>query len=328
MWQLLNDPPSQWSQWVKECGGGMFHTPAGITVGAPLGSVVYGRLLSKQGDIVGVAVGVWYGCRFSRAECHVHFPSLPAVTPDIDVQAALTGLRQALGAAGAADVEVGSYDAAYLPEDGILPRLEYLVPIPPDGDVVPLLGTAHRSHVRRGVREGWTMRLLTGEEATAAIIGVQRVTAERAVTLKRSFLPSEAVGWVDLVSAGPMLPEWGLAVLAAYRDTTLLSAILIGWAGERSFYVMGGSTTEGYRCGASPWLHARSMALLAQRGIRLYNLGGTPIDAMDPTSPSHGLYRFKTGFGVTPVERRGLRWTIQRGHMAMHRATSTLLLRS
>jgi hypothetical protein len=328
MWQLLNESPSQWPQWVKECGGGIFHTPAGVTVGAPLGEVVYARLLSDQGDIIGVAVGVWYGCRLSQTQCHVHFPSLPALAPGVNIQEVLDDLRKVLSEAGAAEVQIGSYDATYLPFCGTQPRLEYLVPIPPDGNVLPLLSAAHRSHVRRGGREGWAMRLLEREEASAAILGVQRVTAERAVTLKRSFLPDEETRWVDLVRAGLPFGEWGLAVLAAYRDTILLSAILIGWAGERSFYIMGGSTTEGYSRSASPWLHIQAMSLLAQCGIRLYNLGGTPTDAVDPSSPSHGLYRFKTGFGVTPVERSGLRWTIESGHMKLHSLAATVLLRS
>src|SRR5690349_12794084 len=106
MWQLLNEAPMQWPLWVKECGGGMFHTPAGVTVGAPPGDVVYARLLSDPGDVVGVAVGVWYGCRFSRTQCHVHFPSLPAMAPGVAVQEALDALRAALSNAGAADVEL------------------------------------------------------------------------------------------------------------------------------------------------------------------------------------------------------------------------------
>ena len=320
-WQLADTPHPDWPHWVEACGGGVFHTPAGVLVGAPEGEVVYVHLVAG-GETRGIAVGVRSRCRLSWRVRHAHFPALPALAPGIDVGDALEALRDVLRKAGIAEVEIGSYDASYVPADGIEPRLEYVVSFPQTGDVTSAWGTTHRRHVRRGDRDGWTTRLLLGDEARTAILGIQQSTAERAASLHRGFAPAQVTGWVSLVTATLPLPDWGLAVVGAYRDTTLLAALLLGWAGQRAFYLIGGSTPDGYQCGAAPWLHAQAMTMLARRGIQRYNLGGTPLDAAEESSPAHGLYRFKTGFGVSPVERRGMRWLLRPGHAQLHQMLS------
>ena len=81
---------------------------------------------------------------------------------------------------------------------------------------------------------------------------------------------------------------------------------------------MGGSTPEGYECGASVWLHWRVATLLAESGFRTYNLGGAAASAAAPGDPGHGLYRFKRGFGARITPCRSIAWILSLAHARVH----------
>jgi hypothetical protein len=53
-------------------------------------------------------------------------------------------------------------------------------------------------------------------------------------------------------------------------------------------------------------------------------LGGTAVDAAQESSSGHGLYRFKTGFGVSPVVRWGVQWVLRPNHLRLHRMLAQL----
>jgi lipid II:glycine glycyltransferase (peptidoglycan interpeptide bridge formation enzyme) len=62
-----------------------------------------------------------------------------------------------------------------------------------------------------------------------------------------------------------------------------------------------GSTTEGYRAGAQTYLYWRAVERFLEEGLVLLNRGGVPASAAVEGDPLHGLYRFKTRLGTTPV---------------------------
>jgi lipid II:glycine glycyltransferase (peptidoglycan interpeptide bridge formation enzyme) len=111
---------------------------------------------------------------------------------------------------------------------------------------------------------------------------------------------------------------WGLETFSAWDGPTLLAAALVGWAGNRAYYVMGGATPDGDRASASVWLQWRIMSLLIERGCRQYSLGGSPAAAAAPAHAAHALYRFRTAFGADVLECRGARWEYGRAHLFTH----------
>lgn len=328
-WQFSVTCPAQWLDWVRTCNGGVFQTSAGLLVDAPEGIALYGWLVDAHNKTVGVALGVRHGCRLALAERHAHFPTLPALAPGIDVGQALEAFEYALKTLGMAEVTVGSYDATYTRShpNATTARLEYVIPISPSIDPLASLKATHRRHVRRGDREGWTVKTLDGGDAAAAILSVQQFTAERAATRARGFAHVQSTAWIRGIVPLIPFPNHGLAVFGAYHGAELLSSVLIGWAGERAFYLVGGSTPAGYQSGAAVWLHIQIINTFAHHGIRTYNLGGTALEAADESNPGHGLYRFKTGFGVTPVERRGMHWSFRPGHLRLHHMLAYILSR-
>jgi lipid II:glycine glycyltransferase (peptidoglycan interpeptide bridge formation enzyme) len=107
-------------------------------------------------------------------------------------------------------------------------------------------------------------------------------------------------------------------MFAAWNGDTPLAAALIGWGNGRAFYIMGGSTPEGYEAGASVWLHWRIINQLAESRFTHYNLGGASPTASNADDPAHGLYRFKTAFGARIVPCRSLYWTLSVSHARLH----------
>jgi hypothetical protein len=172
--------------------------------------------------------------------------------------------------------------------------------------------------VSAGDRAGWTLRALAGAEAGAVLTAAQAEASRRATERGDGFA-TMAFGADD--DAPPSLDApWGVRTFAAFDGATPLAAARVGWGNRRAFYLVGGSTPEGYRRSASAWLHAAVVRALSAAGFAEYDLGGAPAEAADPAHPSHGLHRFKTGFGARPVACRGLRWEPAPAHLAAHRA--------
>ena len=328
-WQLSETQPQQWPEWLRACGGNVFHTPAGRLVDAPFGTPLYGWCTAPDGTVAGIALGSQSRCKLAIKARHLHFPTLPALTQGVDPGHAILALRDRVTRMGFAEVAFNSFDTQYIVPNETPTRLEYIVPLPSSGDVTAQLSATHRRHLRRGDHEGWAYRLLTGADAVAAVLGVQESTAQRATALQRGFAPAQSTAWGEALvpSVASADTPYGLIVAGAYRDDTLLSSILVGWGGDRAFYLIGGSTPDGYRRGAAVWLHCRTMQMLAAHGIRSYNLGGTPLDAASESSAAHGLYRFKTGFGVQPIEQRCVQWEIRPTHVKLHALVTRLLRR-
>lgn len=319
-WHFDHEPPGDWSDLVARFDTSFFHTPAGLRVGAPFGEPLYGRWHDAEG-VGAIALGVATRCRLSGRSRHAYFPCPPALRPGADRATVDREFVRALRALGFAELGCDSFDAGSILRPAPRPnRWEYVVALadvrgeghwPPNGN--------HRRTIRRGDREGWALRELAGEHAAGALHAVSATVIERAT--KRG-LPFSA----DLPPAAWDPPEirggGSVRTRAAFHEDVLLAAILVGSSPRHAFYVMGGATEAGYAVGASAWLHAHTMMDLAAAGLETYNLGGVPPHAHDPNDPSHGLHRFKSGFGAAIVGCKSERRTLRRGHLLGHRLLS------
>lgn len=320
-WVLSATPPPNLAHWIEAADGGFFHSPLGLEVGAPEGEPIYATLKAGT-EGIGIAVGVLTTCRFASAPRHAYFPTLPAIRPARWRGKALRALISALYRRGIAEVSLQSFDAAWipygLPYDG-KDRVEHVVALDGgDGQIMERLGSGHRRNCRRGIRAGWKLRQLYGENARAALNVVLESAAQRAEEMGRGFRPGIFAGLQDdHPDTEPRTAS--LHVLSVMDADTLLAAALIGVAGTQGYYIMGGSTAEGYRSYAGVWLHFSIMNWLAERGCKKYNLGGTPAAAADPGDQGHGLYRFKTQFGGETRPCRGAHLELRPTHTALHR---------
>ena len=326
-WEAEAAPPPGWGEALAACGGGFFHAPPALQVALPAGVPVFARLRAG-GETLAVALGVATRCRLARRPRHLRFAALPACTPGVERAAAAAALAARLAGDGAAEVVMDSFDSG----DGDAlpggarpgrPRLEHVVSLDADeASLARRFARTHRHHVARGEREGWRVRALRGDQAARVLADAQATASLRASGRGGGFPvapPPEAVGRGD----DPAEP-WGVCTFAALDGDAVLGAALVGWGGDRGYYLMGGSTEEGYRRDAAAWLHWRIMAVLRGAGRRAYNLGGVPAAAAEPGHPQYGLHRFKGAFGGKAVPCRGLAWEAAPRHLWLHRAASRL----
>lgn len=287
----------------------------GICVGAPRGEPLYLRY-QRDGQVYGAALAVRSRCTLSGRLRHAYLPCWPAYASGVDQVAANQALALALREQGIAEVLVDSFDAACTSPPAQHPtRVEYVIDLAQvEERLVWPPSTAHRRTVRRGERDGWKLETLSGPAGAKALEGVMERVIERAsgrgVEIQVA-IPSA------LTERSPRDPE-ALKVFAAKEGETLLAAALVGLSEQRAYYLMGGATLAGYKCGGSVWLHARLASQLAAAGLRYYNLGGAPAGAASEDDPSHGPHRFKSGFGAAIVPCAGDRWILGAGHVRGH----------
>jgi hypothetical protein len=316
--------PPTWPLQLERVNGGFFHSPPGLTAGAPAGEPLYAEL--RAGDAtLGLATGVWSRCTFNRRPRHVHFPTTPALLDAAGERDAVLGaLVEVLQGAGAAEVTFDSFDAAWRPEASAgdaetRERLEFLVPLEPDPDgLARRCHKHHRRHLQQAPGRRWSFRPLDGPTGRAVLATVQQAAAGRAAQRGDPFqvmLPPLAEG-AGSADGGA---HWGATTFAISEGDTVLAAALVGWARRRGYYLMGGSTPAGYAANAAVWLQWRIMCYLAEEGFSTYNLGGTPVSAAASGDPQHGLYRFKSGFGAVIAPCRSVRWVLRPAHLGVHR---------
>jgi hypothetical protein len=307
-WTIAKACPSSWSGDLERCGGGYFHSPAGLLAGAPSGDPLFLQLWDAD-NVVGVGVAVRRRTRWGLAPPHVYLPSVPAVTARIAPERICAALIALLSADGSS-VTMDSFGASSRPGVDLTftPRVrrnEFLIPLGGTAEeLAARCGSHHRRHLRRGERFGWTLRLLPRAEGAPLLLEVQRCAAERGMSRGEPFVQGSRD--VALHAVDNIRQPWGLAIFSAWAGDVALAAAVVGYANGHAYYVAGGSTLKGYEHDASIWLHWRIGAALADAGFSSYNLGGVPALASEPSHPMHGLHRFKTGFGSAPVECVGI----------------------
>jgi len=325
-WTIAPECDTAWWTRAREWGGGFFHHPNALLLGPPEGDPLVASCVDSVG-VAAVAAGVRWRCRLSGRPRHVYFPSLPVVRPGVDGTAVMRSLCQVLNASGISDVACDSFDAAG-DSFGVswgtaaADRCEYRVMLNADTkELTSRLSSHHLRMLHRGDRDGWQLDMGTSDAAIAALASVSQSATERGASRGNPF---SAAPWRLDRAKDVSNHDWGVTICRALKDDTLLSAALIGWGGDRAFYLGGGSSVAGYESGAASWMHWRTMLALRDRGISCYNLGGAPAGASEPAHPAHGLHRFKSAFGAGRVTLHGLHWSDGSLHTSLHRAAQRL----
>ena len=93
----------------------------------------------------------------------------------------------------------------------------------------------------------------------------------------------------------------GRMFLLWHEGEAITTAFITIYAG-RALYVFGGSSEEGFRMNAPALLFWKVFSRCRELECREFSMGGVPASAVDTESQSHGLYRFKAGFGGHQVK--------------------------
>jgi lipid II:glycine glycyltransferase (peptidoglycan interpeptide bridge formation enzyme) len=83
-------------------------------------------------------------------------------------------------------------------------------------------------------------------------------------------------------------------IFQAVDGDRVLSSILVLRSSTGAYYQSAGTSPEGMKVGASPFLISQVAGILRQEGVQIFNLGGAGED-------NPGLQRFKAGFNVRQI---------------------------
>lgn len=321
-------PDGRWDAEALRLGGNMFHSRAwGEACRTLDGDVLYLRL-ERDDELVGVAVAAARRTRWrplGRLRDVLHLTTPPALAPDVSRRDALVALEDFSRARGFAVLRIGSY-ADPRPSDEELPgrlptrihpRLEFRVALGPDpAATLGRMHAGHRRNIRKAADQGFEFAERTSLEGALTLHALQEQTFQR----RRGLGNEDAAAWERDSYARTMaayLASGAIRFFFASRHGVPLSGIGTLEFGSGAYYLVGGTSAEGYQCKAVFALFGYTIDRLIAQGCTELNLGGVGMEVQDERHVDHGLYRFKAGFGATilqcrDVETRLTRWPSRR----------------
>lgn len=259
---------------------------------AALGEQPYVFLQRQGGTVTAACVGFLVRGRLSR---RLEIPSFAG--PAAGTQFA-AGLEDFCRAQRVWDVDVCTFgsEPTTIPQLGQQlerrPRWEFVLDITQELQPAAF-STNHRRNVERARKAGVRIVPCTDRAAAAAHLQAMNSSTLRRQQRGEDVALSQGVAKIDALLAA------GAAEIFQARssDDAVLSSIVVLRSSRAAYYHSAGTTAEGMKLGASPFLITGVAAALRARGIREFNLGGAEPE-------NAGLYRFKTGFGaaVRPLE--------------------------
>jgi hypothetical protein len=228
------------------------------------------------------------------------------------------------GGRGVVELSCGSLDAraAAGPPDGVagpdplggaggaraVPRWEFVAgPIDPERPV-RRLNRGTRSALNRARREGVVAREDGSRRGLEIFAGLYAETLDglrrrKGVAIAHPGVAAFADRLEVLVAAGRGRLFLAADPRGAAGGEAPLGGCFFGTFGDEAYYLYGVAARIAGRRGATALAVQHGMATLSAEGCTRFNLGGAGGDADRESSPDHGLWQFKRGFGAEPVRQ-------------------------
>ncbi|HVZ77567.1 MAG TPA: GNAT family N-acetyltransferase, partial [Gemmatimonadaceae bacterium] len=277
-------PPPGWDARACAAGGNVFHGSAWGRVLAASGREPWFLEILSRGEPVGFAVAGGARSRLPivgprRSELALN--TTPWLAPSVDLGDAVRALRPVARARGFGWLECSAFATLRAAETRALgalgftlrPRLEF--PMPLGATLHETMGTMsaqHRRNVRKALDEGFTFR----EESTLA--GAMRLRALQDTTYGRRWARGHTHARpVPRLEYRRTMQAWldarSMRFWFAERDGVTQSALGILLFGARAYYLVGGTSAEGYRSRAAFAAFGHVIEQLCGAGITELHLG-------------------------------------------------------
>ncbi len=307
-------PPAHWDRTVLRAGGTVFHSSAMGAAALVRGEEPWYLHLHREGRTVALAVGAAIRStpRFwGRRQDELAFQTMPQLTrarteTRRDVVAAI---RTFARANGFGRISLSSYadvqpdETPTLEWDGLTlaPRLEFRVPLAacPDASLDGMR-SGHRQNIRRALRNGLEFVEDSSVTGAMALRELQDVTYGRQSRRGNHDAHAWAVEDYRIVMSA-YLAHRAIRFWFVMRDGRPLSGAGIMIFGPRAYYLLAGTSEEGYDCHAAYAMMGHLIPYLITHGVRELNFGGMAVGTEAEDHIEHGLYRFKTGFGANVI---------------------------
>ncbi len=300
--------PPDWIELVDRLRGNIYHSREWASITESAGKRPQYFLWSDhQGARLGLALGAESRSSLplvGKIVRHLHFETYPLAKDASDdlTQRMVSDIRDYAHQEKYLSLSLDSYCArgewAELDHLGFRAhrRIEFSVDLTPDSEELwGGLSGSHRRKIRKARKHSLELVVSSEPSALRDMRKLQVASTERRIQRGESIATSDDSHFQEL---GSGYMEQGLGrVFLVVEDGKPISAAFFTVFRDEALYVWGGSSDRGFSTNAPALLFWSALERLRGEGVRLFNLGGTPAEASDPESESHGLYRFKKGFG-------------------------------
>lgn len=300
---------TKWRELILNLGGTPFHLPETWLVGVKPASLRY--LVWKKCNIpVAATIGIFKNQRafgFLRAGAVLHLPVAPVLGAESGVtrEDLYEVLRRTSADQRYREVMVDSRwgeQPEFVERLGISPEfplIEFLIDLSSGEDaLLTALHKKHRKNLRIAQESGIEIVEDTSLKAFLSVRDMQQSSADRSAEKGNSYgIQGESFyreAFESIYRYGPG------KVLFAKKYGEFVAALAYLEFGKNAVTVRSGSTKVGYDVSAMYLLQFDLFRILAERGFSRLNIGGVPMDAVNPTHPQHGLYNYKRYYGGVP----------------------------
>ncbi len=309
---VSNEAGSEWADWLKKLNGNIYHsTQWAETRRTATSRPLFFRWLDGSNSTCGIAVGIENWSPFpvvGKHSKHLELGTFPAAGSfkDCFVQDLIAQLLDYSRNAGHSSLVVQSYyaDSRCLKSDQqgfeAAHRLEFVIDLTlPEEQLWRNLKTNHRRKIGKARKYDLKFENASDLEAMRQFRRLQVQSRDRRHNR------GEHIGTIDdsyyeRFGRAYFERDLGQVCFMTHQDTAVSGAFVSIYAGK-AYYVFGGSSDEGFSMDAPALLFWEIFSHCRKLGCHEFNMGGVPSAAIDKEAQSHGLYRFKAGFGGQQV---------------------------
>lgn len=284
----------------------------------------YLTVLDDAGNVIGIALAFWKRPSDSPAMRWMKLlvaESMPIanVKSEQEWHSLLTALEGYAHDNGGVGIEFGPYQsncprsAAETCDYDVRTYYEFPIDITPDEDVLwANLSTERKRNIKKAQKAELSIEEGTSRDDLLILDTLQSQTKQRAAERGDDF-PGYQSAYLE-AHESVLLGGDSASLFIARRNNEPVSAALITHFNKRAYYFFGGTSKDGYKCGASPFVLWQALLAAKERGFVEFNLGGVRGDMRDKDSAFFGLYRFKRGYGADELASYDAKKTLRALH--------------
>ena len=305
--------PDYWTRMVYKFNGNLFHSGewAGTRY-SDCSRPLFFELQDVQGRCRGIAAGIesWSAVpligRLSRL---LEFETFPVVMDDrselvremvkrIIVHAKQKGCRGVAFQSYMTRTFIPQADSLGLKTDA---RIEFTVDLSlSDSQLMEQFNTHHKRKIKKALKNDLQMQEASDLSTMQKFRKLQIASRDRRLQ-RGEAMPVLQDAYYETLGKKYFDANLGKVFMLSHQGQPVSAAFVALYA-ERALYMYGGSSDLGFAMDVPPLLFKYIFTRCRELGCREFNLGGVPAAARDPEAQSHGLFRFKAGFGGTQVK--------------------------
>ncbi len=158
----------------------------------------------------------------------------------------------------------------------------------------------HRERIRRLKREDIRIEVATARADLEVLKSAREMTRERREEKGQTYEVEHSAELYDRLQ-DELMGRGLVRLLIAKRENEVLGSICFLTFNRRANSIFSGSTGAGYKMGVQALLFWSAVEAFKADGFRELNRGGVPAAAAQESDALHGIYRFKSRLGTTPL---------------------------